>query len=474
MSQRCASPSRYFQALVRTLTSYRSTPRIKNDHVKAATQLLELQLEHSDISSEADPSVLPLASTLNTLRFHHFLSKVRSAGPSEHANLWRLGCALFDEIDLRLPDTFSSETQQRVSLIRRRDAFSAWLKTAVAPAVEDELRELASSGSASAPVPATIFALLSGHQVERACQSAISNGDVRLATLLAQTGGDDEFRAHVDLQIQKWREYRVDPHIAKDYRKIYELLSGNVGTSKGIQGSSSTDSSEDITISEGLDWKRAMALRFWYARSDTTISNAVTAYDQDVGEDARLSKPLPEHALVSEGKEWQLPQSSATQDALYELIQLYTDRSRSLEAALSPRCFSASPVDFLQPWHLYELLARAMRVRDFEDADPTTGYSAKAELLAESYADQLERAGLWTWSAFVYLHLEGSESREKAICELLARHVDELSHEATSFLKEKLHIPASYITDAREMHRRATVRPSMAETDVEADFFGMK
>lgn len=373
-----------------------------------ATTLLDVQLAFTEINADSSDEV-PQAVSMPHLRFRNISSAFDSKDTSHEANLWRLGQALFDEIDLRLPANATNDLTARVALIRRRDAFSAWLKKAVAPAVEDDLRRLTTTGASTSSTPAaTVFALLTGAQVERACQAAAANGDIRLATLLAQVGGDDEFRSDVDLQLAKWREYRVDPHIGRDYRKIYELLSGNVDVSRGMQGHGAVDTSQDIKICDGLDWKRAFGLRFWYAQFDTSLPHALRSYDGAVSADSELAKPLPAHEVAKEATRWELPDSGDVKDGLYELIRLFSDSTLPLESVLTPRAYTTSPFDYRQSWHLYQTLSRSMRVRDLSDAD-TEGQSAKAEELTMNYASQLERIGLWQWATFVCLHLDSFE-----------------------------------------------------------------
>lgn len=45
-----------------------------------------------------------------------------------------------------------------------------------------------------------------------------------------------------------------------------------------------------------------------------------------------------------------------------------------------------------------------------------------------------------------------SSSREKAVRELLARHVQDLDHNSESFLLDNLSIPKRYLTEAREIY----------------------
>lgn len=55
-------------------------------------------------------------------------------------------------------------------------------------------------------------------------------------------------------------------------------------------------------------------------------------------------------------------------------------------------------------------------------------------------------------------------SREKAICELLARHVTDLDQNAESFLVDNLSIPRRYLTEARDIYGNS----NESETEVDA------
>ena len=108
-------------------------------------------------------------------------------------------------------------------------------------------------------------------------------------------------------------------------------------------------------------------------------------------------------------------------DALFSLIRLFADPACSLSAVLKPFSFSPSPSDYRLPWHLYILMSRCLRMRDMadrgdvderfdgaEEEPEVEGHSPSADLLANSYAIQLEQAGMLQEAVFVLLHLEGS------------------------------------------------------------------
>ncbi|SCZ98321.1 BZ3500_MvSof-1268-A1-R1_Chr3-2g06294 [Microbotryum saponariae] len=460
--------------------------------MRSAVRLLEVQLVHTPIysnpvdSSNDDPSSsIPFAVPHPELRFTHFVNEFPSSDRSAEANLWRLGQALFDEIqDLAIPENVvvdDPSVQAYVERLRRTDRFERWLREVVRGEVEDDLRNVGGDGlgasSEEADEAKRIFALLSGHQVERACQAAVQAGDLRLATLLAQAGGDDEFRRDMFLQLVKWREYRVDSHILPEYRKIYELLCGNVGLSEGRtgkDGDSVVDGVEEVHVAQGLGWKRAFGLSLWYATFRSSIETAMESYESAFQEDPRVAKPEPEYIATptrspEKRPEWSNRSGETPSDPLYQLLKLYTLSTHPLEQVLLPINFGTCPLDYRLPWHLYILLSRVLRRRDFEDrvqvvdfedrgmddGDDGRGFlegnSVRADLMTEAYANQLEMNGEWTWSAFVLLHLELPIARAKALQALLSRSTHLLTSDTFTFLTEKLRIPFEWIYHAQAL-----------------------
>lgn len=298
-----------------------------------------------------------------------------------------------------------------------------WLEDVVRSEVEEELRNLGSSSSGGAAAK-RVFTLLSGHQIQRACEAALEAGDMRLATLVAQAGGDDEFREDLYLQLAKWREYKVDSHIEPAYRRVYELLCGNVGVSEGRSKGDKVDGCEEINVAEGLGWKRALGLHLWYGTFQAPVATAMERYDAATSN--TVAPPTPSYLLSpSSSTDWAPSNTDTPLDPLYHLLKIHTSPTHSLESALLPRNFGSSPLDARLPWHLYILLSRVLRRRDFEDrveldqeemqeeeggeGGEREGNSVRADLLTTAYADQLESLGMWEWSAFVLLHLEMEE-----------------------------------------------------------------
>lgn len=349
-------------------------------------KLLQRQLDYTNV--DLDDGV-PVASTSEALRFSHFASAFSQDDRAHEASVWSLGHALFDEI----PE----------GALRRKLALTEWLESAVAPAVEHDL--LTADDAA-----AKVFALLSGNQTERATQAAIDAGDVRLATLVAQAGGPQEFRDDILLQLTKWSEYSADAHISVAYRRVYALLAGIVDVSLGVKSRDQVDASPDVVVAAGLDWKRAFGLHLWHGTSfDASIPEALAGYQNSLFSDRPPARPLPPY--VEKAQKWRVRDAT---DILYGLVRVFSDKSLELDAILHASEASASPIDHRVPWHIYTVLSRVLRLRDFADregdmADDEEGYSATADRVTASYAAQLEALGLWHWSVYVLLHLQMPE-----------------------------------------------------------------
>lgn len=437
----------------------------ENDSSSMYSKLLSHHLTNTLITPDADG--VPFANPASDLNFASFTSLFSSTDRSFEALLFRLGHTLFDDIDLHLRDNVTVDIREYTYAIRRKSALSSWLEEAVASSVDQDLKNNSSETPAGAA-----FSLLTGHQVEKACEAAMGSSNLKLATLISQAGGDAEFQEDLRAQLQIWREERIDVHIDDSVRKVYALLAGIVDVLEGSNGTG-IEQCSDLSLTEGLDWKRVFGLHLWYAQPmHVPIAEVFRSYDQHWRDTPdRVAPPKPWYAEnPSQGDTlWQLPEDANPPDALYSLLRLYADPACSLSKICSPFSFGPSPVDYSLPWHLYILFSRCMRIRDFADRDDpgsrrdetdesqnederVEGHSPSADLLASSYALQLEQAGLIQEAVFVLLHIEGSSGREKAIKDLLGRSAPNLDDWMTRGIVGSLKIPLSWVNEAKAMH----------------------
>ncbi|KAG6908251.1 hypothetical protein DXG01_005585 [Tephrocybe rancida] len=431
-------------------------------------KLLQHHLSNSPITPDDDdvPFADPDADCLN---FSSFAALFPAADRSYEASLFRLGHALFDDIDLRLGPSVTIDIRNRIHAVRRKSALSAWLEDTVSTTVEAELR-----ANTSADAPTSAFTLLTGHQTEKAVNVAMDGGFWRLATLISQAGGDFDFQEDLKEQITIWNEQRIDVHIDESVRRVYALLAGCVDQVVVGSRGGGLENCSDVDVLKDLDWKRVFGLHLWYSEPvNAPIAYVYQAFNSLVTE-RRIPRPLPWYAekkTTPQGALWNLPSTPTAVDGLFSLIRLHAEPACSLSQILTPLSFGTSPIDYSLSWHLYIILARCMRVRDFADrGDPVgrarrmnddevsddedggvkqEGHSPSADLLASSYASQLERQGLIQEALFVLLHIEGSAGRKKAVKDLLARSAGRLDEWMSRGMEGSLKIPRAWILEAK-------------------------
>jgi nuclear pore complex protein Nup98-Nup96 len=369
--------------------------------------------------------------------------------------IWTLGQVLFDPIELRdhINDYHKAETdpnstkpqyQNRIYQLKRKKALISWLETAVeSTTLAHVQRHLIESNDTGA-----IFAFLTGLQVEKACELAVQQRDYRLATLLPQLGGDADFRADMDEQLKRWRDYGFEMKMSLDHRRIYELLRGNVGisaltsdTKSSSLSTSSTITSSDndndnnrvtrlglrhappLNIVEGLDWRRVFGMHLLYdIYADMSIADAVARYDaactgqhnQQCHKESNITidrtsvfyvaEPIPWYQSVSSIAHQRGPLEASQKDILYHLLHIYVDSTYALEDALLPTSYSPAMADYRLSWQLHCVLTHVHELRDFVDRHDD-GASHTANQLCQSLALQLEQLDLWEWSIYVLLFI---------------------------------------------------------------------
>lgn len=317
-----------------------------------------------------------------------------------------------------------------------------------------------------------------------------------MSTLISQAGGDETFKEDILSQLDIWKTEKLSPGsnnlvggngqsglVGRGVWRIYNVLSGLVHEQE------ESDKTREESVFVGLDWKRVFGMCLWYGTSvDASVADVVAAYERILLHNSRgpagdIGRPVPKWATTTVGKPVapssssfdlsafgfatggsRLPRDTSPEDPLYVLIKLYANPALSLSSALNPLSFSPAPLDvgIAMCWHLYIILSRVMKIRDFadrtdshvqsgksfsdavkskprasmvngtgrgrgrgslpspalteedaydagdEDGVHRDGHSPSADLLASSYAFELESWGMIQEAAFVLLHIEGS------------------------------------------------------------------
>lgn len=485
-----------------------------------AAKLLQHHLTNTPITKDANgypyANVKPHTERLN---FASFASIFPTTDAVDPAPLFRLGSALFDPIDLRLnaksqgvsslpgAALITPDVRNKILSLRRRAALGKWLETVVGPTVEGDIRTRATSVPGSKYTHAdTIYTQLTGHQISSACTTAMDAGYLKLATLVSQAGGDDVFKVDIQTQIDIWRKENLAPSknpsvgtpsstlMNRGVWRVYQLLGGLPFD----------EQDQDNWVDEvcaGLDWKRILGICLWYGTGiDTSVTEVVGLYEALLMRytPAQIARPTPKWqqeqksgplssstalsrydpvALRSPAPSLPTSQKPQAEDPLYSLIRLHADPALSLCKALDP--LSHGPDErwggIGMCWHLYMIISRNMRIRDFADRQalkkalngiddretsaeddvdftPGEGSSHTANLLTSSYAFELESWGMVQEAAFVLLHLEQAQGREKALKDLLARSAPKMDDWMTRGLVGSLKIPITWVNEAKAMY----------------------
>jgi nuclear pore complex protein Nup98-Nup96 len=410
---------------------------------------LQLQLRATNIA--LDDFGVPFADADPGVLFQSFaeLPWLDEAGEQHERSVWRLASVLWDPVsDLPTYQDASLELQSYVREKRRKELLSQLLQELV----EKEADHSAQSASTPEEVA---FAHLTAHRIEQACAVLLDGGDMRLATMLPMLGGDLHSRHRMGKQLRHWRNKGVLSEISVPVRAVYELLAGETCYSDGVK-SPLEDATPSFYLAEyfGLDWKRVLALKFWYGCfEDEGICAAVEKYEGDVERHpGKVSIPQPWYLDPSDKRE-------GAMDLLWGLLKLYSDDLLGLDEVLNPTNLGSSNTDYRLPWQLRTILAKR-GVRDFPGGElAEDGFSflagAHADQVTSDFAGSLENAGLWEWAIFVMMHVRGSDSRASAIKTIIARHVDDIEDgDKSAFLEKTLSIPRVWIYEAKALQAR--------------------
>jgi nuclear pore complex protein Nup98-Nup96 len=302
--------------------------------------------------------------------------------------------------------------------------------------------------------------------VEEACMALLDGNDFHLATLVAQIGGDETFRAAMATQLASWRQLGILSEIDDHIRAIWELLAGNTSVCEGhtVAGIENKVVSFSFSSRFNLDWRRSFGLRLWYgieAADDT--SAAVKKFFNDLKSKVESAKPVP--WFVEKGVEvgWNDPKPNTREDVLWSMLKLYTDKSSvSLESAFAPENVSGNPMDVRLSFQLVYLFGA-------RQIGATKSDSSAADDLAATYALSLSASIASNPDALAYacwalLHMSSPRVREQSIRALLDQHAVMLDPENGIFGQlQDLRIPPEWMFMSRALYARAVEHDHVME-----------
>lgn len=369
--------------------------------------------------------------------------------------MWELAAILFDE------NAGDEEFDEDMS---RKEKLSEFWQDLVKPRALEQVQMLKEAEKKEERAEERAIAHLSSFNVWDASEALLQGKDFRLATMIAQIGGDDTSKQAMADQIEEWRRSNVISEMTLPIRALYELLAGNTCESKGKTGAGTENKAAtfNIGVRFNLDWRQVFGMKLWYGHPAMgPIQEAIADYNAELANVEGQVRPLPWFVDTA-------GENDEREDILWGLLKLFDDKSNTgrvgeLGEIISPDNLSSNSIDARLPFQLYQFL-QARSIADFksEHRDP------KADLLATDYAFQLSTsptASPTTFcdAVFVTLHISTPATRRTAIEALLNRHAGSIGNSPASCptfqtLINDLKIPASWIWIAKALHAKSVLR----------------
>lgn len=300
------------------------------------------------------------------------------------------------------------------------------------------------------------LAYLSMNRVVDACTELQKGKNFRLATLVAQLGGNATATDVMQQQLEAWTAHNVISEMSDSVRAIMSLLAGRTSFVEGKKGPVE-DQAASFVISQrfNLDWKRAFGLRLWYGISpEASLESAILQFAEDLADGFETAKPKPWFLEAGKGRNasWKDPRPGTRMDLLWAILVLVAEQSKheattSLAEALSPENVVGHPMSYRLTFELYQMLApRLTRSVD----------AAKADALVAAFSASLEGLGSWLQALWVLLFLSDASQRKHALQSALTRMAPLLTNETE--IRERIFrdfkIPESWVWNAKALFAR--------------------
>lgn len=366
---------------------------------------------------------------------------------------WELLLELFAEVDcsdavfagMQEDDGFGSPSADTdtsdLAVIRKRAKVSTVLRQLI---FCDVNRAVMGADS----LAAVSLAWLTGHQAGPALAAAASNGDVRLATMMAAAfSGSTDVASAAEEQLVVWEEEGFNDFIPSDQARIYRLLAGRVA--QAVEG-------------QTLDWRRSLGLYLWYALPATALlSEVVQAFWDDVAA-GRAAIPLPQYHQIrhlvdpyrGQAAPWApLPVTSHVLDTQFGLLCLGSGlphpcgQEGLLGTLLCPSGHTPDPFDHSFGWVLGGVLRAIGSLSESHTVSSVdgSGHLAPHDLFfrqCTAMVAHLEMLGEPMWAVYAACHLPhhplAPRLRDHLVSELLSRHAPHLLAHGEAAAEQRL------------------------------------
>lgn len=413
---------------------------------------LDMLNQHTELGVSEESESVPHAVTSENVSFADFarlpFDQTSPSGKQEKA-VWTLCSILFDPLEVCASQYIEGMTEEQTMEYEpkiRDDVFLAYWSEVVAPTVDSQMKK-----TKSAEEKAVL--LLTKGDVVGASQTLMDAGNVRLATLVSQSPGNETAREVMKQQLGVWRERKDWSEFSDAHKALYSILAGETCTVAGVIGASE-DRAQQLCLSErfGLDWKQALALQVQFGGHES-LMEAVLAFVAELQQGKEKVATQPSHG------------QGDGEDTLLGLLKLEALQDGDVEKLFDPTTVSGSALNSRLAWQLANLLTTTQICELATE---------KLDQLTVDFAMQLEAAGDWTKATWTLLHLTDAEARTNVIKALLERNAahlpapdqDETMTDDTSlWAPANLQLPASLTWSAKALYASAALHEPALQAD---------
>ncbi|KAG7306759.1 hypothetical protein JYU34_008192 [Plutella xylostella] len=417
------------EAVVNRIAIGQSAPgRNLKDELSAP---LDILLDFSTFKSEDSQQLVVRDSPADRRELLRKLSQAFAGSNPYRQEVWQLCEALWGA-DLDNDGVPGTDPQ---SIVDRHNALLQWL--------------LARGVDVTAPADdknshtAQIYTLLLGGRLLEACKLARESGDLNMAAILAQAGGDAAFRSLLSTQIQSWRASGADSLLCDSRLKTLEVLCARAAP-RGRHwlhalGATARYICPQVSSLEQII--RKYSSMFAVDSADDTEDVDLTVVRE---ENSDMLYPLPPYQDSYAVGVTQNGKKRRVLDLRYELIRARAFHERP---KLQPAAHTPDPLD-------YSLCFLLGAWFGCPSAETITGYS-----------QQLEAAGAWQHAAAALAYLSRDKLRSRLIRDVLSRNapssLPEAANQQVTSLLQRLRVPVEWLREAQAARAKYEHKPKL-------------
>ena len=411
-------------------------------------------------------------------RRHRTASKTKRA-----IELWDLMELLYKK------DELGAQRGSAADTFRRKQSLSKWLKRSLKRAEKEKALEMDAqpmdfdddddedkynnNNNENNNDPVSVA--LSRNDIVLATQLAMNDGDMRLATIIAQSGASDNIKNLANAQLNTWEDAfgtATNKFIPAATRSVMELLAGKVETT------SSEDGTSRNATPETKDWIENLSRRVWFYHGVAeTTEGILERYERDIRE-SDASALFPHPSGVSEDALVECKCEGIVKDARYDALLL---NSSSLAAASNNHIANSSHghpfhqlgfgedfLEFSNSWMATQFVLSQQSTSN----ESTILLSRRGDQYTENLIGQISQINAYfakedeksneqenrlpkiecEWLLFVALFIRDDSKRERACKRILTETVNEWRKSAVKIdtLARKFHVPKNWLDEAYE------------------------